>query len=89
METSENNLIKGKNIYFDKNNIEVNNLTFQKMLFLYNAVNDGWSVKKYENSYIFTKKHEGKTEILLDSYLQEFIASNLNLNVNNNFQKKQ
>ena len=55
------------------------NITLQKMKFIYNAIDDGWSVKKEENKYIFTKKHEGKKEVYLETYLRKFIESNLKL----------
>jgi len=45
--------------------IKIDNIKFQKMLFLFNAINDGWSIKKRRDSYIFTKNHEGKKEILI------------------------
>lgn len=52
-----------------------NKLNYKKMLLIYNALNDGWSIKKINKSYIFTKKHEGKKEFFLDSYLASFISS--------------
>jgi hypothetical protein len=61
-----------------KSNYKIDNQHFQKMLFIFNAVNDGWSVKKNKDSYIFLKDHEGKSEIFSESYLQTFITSNLN-----------
>lgn len=60
--------------------IEENNfdyITLQKMKFLYNALEHGWTVVKKEDKYIFNKKHEGKKEIYLDSYLQQFIFDNM------------
>jgi hypothetical protein len=59
--------------------IEVDKVLFQKMLFIYNALDDGWSIKKLEDSYIFSKKHEGKKEIFLDDYLTKFILSNMDI----------
>lgn len=52
---------------------------FQKMAFIYNAVNSGWEVKNRNDSYIFTKKHEGKKEVYLDCYLQRFIEKNMDI----------
>lgn len=46
----------------------------RKMKFIWNAVEKGWTVKKRNDSYIFTKKHEGKREIFMDTYLETFIA---------------
>ena len=60
--------------------IKIDNIKFQKMLFLFNAINDGWSIKKRKDSYIFTKNHEGKKEILLDSYLLSFMKGNFDMN---------
>ena len=60
--------------------IKIENIKFQKMLFLFNAINDGWSIKKRNNSYIFTKNHEGKKEVLLDSYLLSFMKGNFDIN---------
>ena len=62
-------------------NISIENLQFQKMLFIFNALNDGWSVSKKKDSYIFLKNHEGKEEIFTDSYLQTFIGKNLDMNI--------
>jgi len=60
--------------------VKVDKITFQKMLFLFNAINDGWSIKKRKESYIFKKNHEGKKEVLLDSYLLSFMKGNFDIN---------
>ena len=60
--------------------IKIDNIKFQKMLFLFNAINEGWSIKKRNDSYIFTKNHEGKKEVLLDSYLLSFMKGNFDIN---------
>jgi hypothetical protein len=52
---------------------------FQKMVFLYNAIQDGWTVKKQNESYVFRKKHEGKQEVFLDTYLSTFVKTNLDM----------
>lgn len=61
------------------NKVEMDSATFQKMVFIYNAIHSGWTVKKQHESYIFKKKHEGKQEVFLESYLSTFIKSNLRL----------
>ena len=61
-------------------NMKIDNITFQKMAFLYNAINDGWTIKKKKDAYIFMKNHEGKKEILLDSYLHTFMEENFDIN---------
>jgi len=60
--------------------IQICKKEFQKMVFIMNALNQGWKVQKSEESYIFTKKHEGKKEIFNSDYLEKFIGSNLDIN---------
>ncbi len=45
----------------------------QKMIFIMNALNDGWCVRKVNDSFIFVKKHENKREVFSDSYLEKFV----------------
>jgi hypothetical protein len=59
--------------------IEKTNLTpkaIQKLLFLSNALDNGWSIKKSKESYIFTKKHENKREVFQEDYLEKFVLTN-------------
>jgi hypothetical protein len=69
------------------NNIEIQDSsqvskpTFQKMLFIINALEQGWAVRKNNDTYIFTKKHENRQEIFQENYLETFVASNLVTNV--------
>ena len=58
---------------------EINNLVLQKMAFIYNALENGWDIKKTGDKYIFLKNHEGKKEVYLDSYLREFLETNINI----------
>jgi len=64
----------------NNDNLKVDAIKFQKMLLLYNSIEQGWTVKKKGESYVFTKGHEGKKEIFEDSYLLKFMKSNLDLN---------
>jgi len=61
-------------------NMNIDTIQLHKMAFLYNALENGWCVKKKENLYIFTKNHEGKKEVYLDDYLKRFITSNFDIN---------
>ena len=63
----------------DLENLKIDIMKFQKMLLLFNSIEQGWSVKKRDDSYVFTKSHEGKKEVLEDSYLKKFMKSNLDL----------
>ena len=60
--------------------VEIDKIKFQKMVFLFNALDNGWSIKKRKDSYIFTKNHEGKKEILDESYLAIFMKENTDIN---------
>ena len=60
--------------------IQIDYLTLQKMVFLFNALEDGWQIKKNKEKYIFTKRHENKKEIFSDNYLTRFIEKNFNIN---------
>ena len=60
-------------------NLDIDIIQLQKMNFIWNALESGWSVKKRENKFFFTKKHEGKKEVYLDTYLNNFIEANLKI----------
>jgi len=64
----------------ENSNFKIDAIKFQKMLLLYNSIEQGWSVKKHNESYIFSKKHEGKKEVLEDTYLLKFMKTNLDFN---------
>ena len=57
--------------------LNVGFIEIQKMSFINNAIDSGWSVKKRQDKYIFSKKHENKKEVYLETYLQTFIETNL------------
>jgi len=59
--------------------IQLSKKDFQKMVFIMNAIHDGWKVYKSADEYIFTKKHEGKREIFKSDYLEKFIYANSNI----------
>jgi hypothetical protein len=48
----------------------------KKRDFIWNALEDGWEIRKNEDSYIFTKPHEGKKEVFSEDYLRRFIIKN-------------
>lgn len=64
----------------ENENVKVDVIKFQKMLLLFNSIEQGWSVKKKDGSYVFSKPHENKKEVLEDSYLLKFMKTNLDLN---------
>ena len=62
-----------------EDHIQINKKEFQKMIFIMNALNNGWKIQKDDESFIFTKKQEGKKEIFKSDYLEKFIGSNLDI----------
>jgi len=56
-------------------------IQLQKMVFIYNALKKGWTVKQLENNkFEFIKeKSKIKKEINLENYLKNFIQNNLNI----------
>ena len=58
---------------------DIDDLKLQKMVFLYNALENGWQISKNGDKFIFIKKHEGKKEVFLDSYLQDFVNKNMDI----------
>ena len=68
------------NIENKSGQLEIDESKFKKMMFLYNALDNGWSIKKKQLSYIFTKNHEGKREIFDEAYLSIFMKDNTNIN---------
>ena len=59
--------------------LEIDNFILQKMAFIYNALESGWDIKKKNDKYIFSKNHEQKKEVYLDSYLQQFLENNIRI----------
>ena len=63
----------------NENKISIENRKFQKMLFIYNAVNNGWTVKKENDLYIFKKGHDRKKEFFREDFLASFMGKNFNI----------
>ena len=73
--------MESQDIYINTNNeLEIDTIKLQKMAFIYNAVESGWKIHKQNNSYVFSKNHEGKKEIYLDNYLKKFLEANFDIN---------
>jgi hypothetical protein len=66
-------------IHIDSDDSTLDSVKLQKMVFLYNALENGWTIKKKKDLYIFTKNHEGKKEVYLDDYLKRFMKENFSI----------
>ncbi len=70
-----------ENIYINNNNnLNLDTIKLQKMALIYNAIESGWKISKQKDSYIFSKKHEGRKEVFLDDYLKNFLKENFDIN---------
>ena len=48
-----------------------------KLIFIYNAIEKGWSVRKKGKYYIFSRKHNNEIKYFKPSYIYEFVESNI------------
>ena len=64
----------------DLNKYCSNNKEMSKMVFIFNAIEDGWNVKKNKNSYIFSKHKSKEKQIFTEDFLNKFITKYFNLN---------
>lgn len=71
-------------IYATNKKIPTNKKLFDKMIFIMNALENGWKVKKIkskENKYVFYKKCDDNNEdITNDSFLESFVKDGSSLN---------
>jgi hypothetical protein len=72
---------KSTTVHINSENMNINDKQLKIMIFLTNAVEKGWSVKKKDGQFIFSKKHENKKEIFQEEYLETFIQSNFDMNL--------
>ena len=77
MNKSDNNTLgNDNNRYEDTDNMKY------ILYFLYNVLNNGWSIKKSQyTEYVFIKNHEGKKEYFSNKYLHSFLKDNFNFNL--------
>jgi hypothetical protein len=47
----------------------ISKIQIHKLLFISNALNEGWTVNKNKDKYIFRKNHDNKKEVFLEDYL--------------------
>ena len=78
---------------FSSINPKLDIITMYKMTFVYNALLNGWTVRKLKNNkFEFSKNAEDiKKEVYLDNFLNKFIDTNLNINhiiKDNNFEEE-
>ena len=68
-------------LFININETNYNEKQLKIMIFVMNALEKGWSVKKKDDDFIFTKKHENKKEVFEQTFLENFIQSNFDMNM--------
>jgi len=58
-------------------NISTEVIKNKKHKFIFNAIEDGWTVRKEKDLYIFTKEKSTDKNIFSEEYLQNFIIKYL------------
>ena len=53
--------------------LHVDSASAARMQFVDTALDNGWSVRKRNDKYVFRKKHNGHTKVFEESFLTEFI----------------
>jgi len=67
------------NIHINYQPENINEKQLKIMVFVLNALEQGWTIKKENDQYIFIKKHENKKEIFKEEYLEHFLLSNFDI----------
>ena len=55
----------------------IENFDDYKIKIIINAIEDGWTLYKKGEYYVFRKKHENKKEIFSEDYLKRFIINKI------------
>jgi len=63
----------------DQEKISAEVVHLQKMLFVFNAVLSGWTVRMVGDNTFEFKKDRKNQEVNLDNYLRTFVVQNLNV----------
>jgi len=56
---------------------EEEKIKYYKMLMVFNAIEDGWTVKKCNGIYKFYKRNEDRDEMLQESHIDTFLKDSL------------
>ena len=65
-----------KNIIIKEEESQIDFIKKRKMIFIFNALNNGWIIKKRNKQYIFYKKHNNDKQVFSEDYLTKFMQQN-------------
>ena len=69
------------NIEIDGKSFSYDFKKFQKMLLIFNALEDGWKIQKKNDKYYFKKNHDNDKKYFSDDILNEFLEKYLNMDL--------
>jgi|LakMenE18May11ns_1017448.scaffolds.fasta_scaffold9862020_2 hypothetical protein len=49
------------------------NSEYDKSMFIYRAIQDGWSVRKHASKYVFKRKHKNNKDYFMPTFVDHFI----------------
>ena len=64
------------------NNKKISQSLKHKLLFINNALDNGWEIKKGDGKYYFSKKIDKSSDVTADNFIQQFIEKNCNNKIN-------
>ena len=56
--------------------IEEDPKSLAKLMFISNALNKGWAVRKRGDKYVFRKKHNGDVSVFSKTFVEDFVREN-------------
>lgn len=67
------------NCVIDDISLQVPAKTLKQMIFIANALENGWTVRKAGRSYVFTDRLEGRSEVYEAGFLDAFVRENTDM----------
>jgi hypothetical protein len=67
------------NCVIDDISLQVPAKTLKQMIFIANALENGWSVRKAGKNYVFTDRLEGRSEVYEAGFLDAFVRENTDM----------
>lgn len=64
--------------------VNTNKKLFHKMVFIMNALDHGWKIKKSkhkDNKYVFYKKYDDSNDVTNNTFLESFVKDSMSVDV--------
>jgi len=77
MNPFQNEIIKNEIWKEEKDMDDDEKIKYYKMLMIYNAIDDGWTVRKKNGIYKFYKRNQDRDEMLKESHIDRFLRESI------------